>query len=65
MKASSPLDAVTQFELRDDFRNFRLDHIAKLEIPDEMYSEEPGRSLEDFYRYMADHDVPAGYKQLR
>lgn len=65
MKTSSPLDAVTQFELRGDFRNFCLDRIAKLEILDEMYSEEPGRSLEDFSRCMADHDVPAGDKQPR
>lgn len=52
-------------ELRDDFRNFRLDRIAKLKILDEMYSEEPGRSLADFYRYMAENDMPAGDKQPR
>lgn len=35
-------------ELREDFRNFRLDRIEKLEIL-EKFAPEPGRTLEDFF----------------
>lgn len=37
-------------ELRDDFRNFRLDRMDKIELLDETFEHEPGRSLEDFLR---------------
>jgi predicted DNA-binding transcriptional regulator YafY len=37
-------------ELRDDFRNFRLDRITKLETLVERFRNEPGRNLEDYFR---------------
>jgi predicted DNA-binding transcriptional regulator YafY len=37
-------------ELRDDFRNFRVDRIAALEIRSTTWREEPGKSLADFLR---------------
>ncbi len=39
-------------ELRDDFRNFRPDRIARLELLDERFVPEPGKTLEDFIRRM-------------
>lgn len=38
----------TWCELRQDFRNFRLDRIKGIEEMKETFDEEPGRSLEDF-----------------
>ncbi|MCP4674447.1 MAG: YafY family transcriptional regulator [Deltaproteobacteria bacterium] len=35
-------------ELRNAFRNFRLDRLNKIAILDEIYKDEPGKSLEDF-----------------
>ncbi len=35
-------------ELRNDFRNFRLDRILSLKIETRCFEEEPGRRLEDF-----------------
>jgi len=47
-------------ELRADFRNFRLDRIVELEVLDETFADEPGRSLDDFLRFVsADRDGPA------
>ena len=37
-------------ELRDDFRNFRLDRIVELELTDERFVDEPGKTLEEFVR---------------
>jgi predicted DNA-binding transcriptional regulator YafY len=37
-------------ELRQDFRNFRLDRIAETEITGEIFAAEPGKNLEDFLR---------------
>ena len=37
-------------ELRDDFRNFRLDRIVKLRITDRAFREERGKTLDDFIR---------------
>ena len=39
-------------ELRADFRNFRPDRIARLELLAEWFSPEPGKTLEDFIRRM-------------
>jgi predicted DNA-binding transcriptional regulator YafY len=36
-------------ELRRDFRNFRLDRITKLELLDDTFADEPGRTLRDFF----------------
>jgi predicted DNA-binding transcriptional regulator YafY len=35
-------------ELRNDFRNFRLDRIANIRTTDRSYKEEPGKTLDDF-----------------
>jgi predicted DNA-binding transcriptional regulator YafY len=37
-------------ELRDDFRNFRLDRIRRLELRDETFRDEPGKTLADLLR---------------
>jgi predicted DNA-binding transcriptional regulator YafY len=39
-------------ELRQDFRNFRLDRIAAIELTEEAFAPEPGRTLEDFFAAM-------------
>ena len=41
-------------ELRRDFRNFRLDRVTKLEVLDETFAAEPGRTLKDFFRHYED-----------
>ncbi len=37
-------------ELREDFRNFRVDHIEQLGVLDERFRDEPGRTLADLFR---------------
>lgn len=37
-------------ELRQDFRNFRLDRIAGIELLDERFADEAGRRLQDYLR---------------
>jgi predicted DNA-binding transcriptional regulator YafY len=37
-------------ELRDDFRNFRLDRIQGFEVLPQPFEDEPGRTLRDFLR---------------
>ena len=37
-------------ELRDDFRSFRVDRIEKLDVLDERFRDEPGRTLADLFR---------------
>ena len=39
-------------ELRRDFRNFRLDRIAALQVADVRYPDEAGKRLEDYIRKM-------------
>ena len=39
-------------ELREDFRMFRLDRIARLEVLDDRFRPERGKTLADFYRMM-------------
>jgi len=34
-------------ELREDFRSFRLDRISELEVLDERFRQEPGKTLHD------------------
>lgn len=43
-------------ELRDDFRNFRPDRIDRLELLDERFEPEPGKTFEDFVRRMNAED---------
>jgi predicted DNA-binding transcriptional regulator YafY len=37
-------------ELRSDFRSFRLDRMAGLEILGERFRPEPGKTIQDFLR---------------
>lgn len=37
-------------ELRADFRNFRLDRVADARLLDDTFADEPGRTLEDYFR---------------
>jgi predicted DNA-binding transcriptional regulator YafY len=39
-------------ELRDDFRNFRLDRIRGLTVLEQPFEERPGRTLPDFFLHM-------------
>jgi predicted DNA-binding transcriptional regulator YafY len=43
-------------ELRDDFRNFRLDRINALSVSDQIFEEMPGRTLADFLRTVGCND---------
>jgi predicted DNA-binding transcriptional regulator YafY len=38
-------------ELRDGFRNFRLDRITQLEVTDDLFTPTPGRTLQDLFDY--------------
>ncbi len=40
-------------ELREGFRNFRLDRMKEAEVLDATFAPEPGRTLEDFFRHYA------------
>jgi predicted DNA-binding transcriptional regulator YafY len=40
-------------ELRNDFRNFRLDRIVTSTVHDERFADEPGRRLADYLRAMS------------
>jgi predicted DNA-binding transcriptional regulator YafY len=42
-------------ELRQDFRNFRLDRIVDMTLLPENYPDVPGRRLEDFVRRLEEH----------
>lgn len=43
-------------ELRGDFRNFRLDRLSRLEVLNDRFSDEPGKTIEDFLeRINAEH----------
>ncbi len=42
-------------ELREGFRNFRLDRIETLEVLNRTHVAEPGRTLQDYYSSMAEH----------
>jgi predicted DNA-binding transcriptional regulator YafY len=37
-------------ELRQDFRSFRVDRMSEIRVLDDVFEEEPGRTLEDFLR---------------
>jgi predicted DNA-binding transcriptional regulator YafY len=38
-------------ELRRDFRNFRLDRVTKLDVLETTFTDEPGRTLRDFFKH--------------
>lgn len=42
-------------EMRTDFRNFRLDRMATIDVLDEKYHPEAGKTLDDFMAAMRDH----------
>ncbi len=44
-------------EQREDFRNFRVDRIRTLDVLDERFRDEPGRSLADLFRGYACDDA--------
>lgn len=46
-------------ELRQDFRNFRLDRVSGLELLDERFQDETGKTLTDMFRHYEDEDEPA------
>ena len=37
-------------ETRDGFRNFRVDRIERLDVLDERFRDEPGKTLADLFR---------------
>ena len=41
-------------ELRQDFRNFRLDRVTRLEVTTETFADVPGRTLRDFFQRYED-----------
>lgn len=43
-------------ELRDDFRDFRLDRIQELKVLPEKWEPEPGRMLDDYFRRMDERE---------
>jgi len=43
-------------ETRKDFRNFRLDRMAAVEVLSEAFDQRPGRTLDDFFRRYRDED---------
>lgn len=43
-------------ELRQTFRNFRLDRIKTLQIQDEGYPDQPGRTLDDMIEYQMEEN---------
>jgi len=44
-------------ELRDDFRSFRVDRIARLALRDEPFEAEPGKTLDDFLERVRSDDA--------
>lgn len=45
-------------ELRDGFRGFRLDRMQKLELTDQRFEDEAGRTLDDFFEYVRKEREP-------
>ena len=45
-------------ELRQDFRNFRVDRMARAEPLGSRFEEEPGRALADFVKHMSAYPLP-------
>src|SRR5262245_49955487 len=39
-------------EVRQDFRNFRLDRMDEITLLDDRFTDEPGKTMEDFFRLM-------------
>lgn len=44
-------------ELRGDFRSFRPDRMAELEVYDDVFRPQPGRTLKDFVRRMEERNL--------
>jgi predicted DNA-binding transcriptional regulator YafY len=45
-------------EMRQDFRSFRLDRLERYDVLAQRFQDEPGRTLEDFFRHMNEGDHP-------
>ena len=45
-------------ELRDDLRHFRFDRMRALQVSDEAYPDEPGKTLQDFFLTLPAEDRP-------
>lgn len=45
-------------ELRDGFRGFRLDRVQKLELTEQRFEDEDGRTLDDFFEYVRKERAP-------
>ena len=43
-------------ELREDFRDFRLDRVTESAVLDETFAVEPGKELEDFFRRLEEEE---------
>ena len=52
-------------EMRDGFRNFRLDRIEQLRIGEEKFESAPGQTLADFLARMAEEDRALSSRQER
>jgi predicted DNA-binding transcriptional regulator YafY len=50
-------------ELRSDFRSFRLDRMQTV-VAGGTFSPEPGRTLEEFFRYVAAHAGERNQRRL-
>jgi len=46
-------------EVRGDFRNFRVDRIQSLQVLDERFRDEPGKTLADMRRAFEQSDAPS------
>jgi predicted DNA-binding transcriptional regulator YafY len=51
-------------ELRDDFRSFRIDRIARVVVAGRTFRPERGKQLADFYRRMERQDPAASSSQI-
>jgi predicted DNA-binding transcriptional regulator YafY len=54
----SSWSATAWCELRNAFRNFRLDRMAELRVLDEQFTAAPGQTLEDFLKLAEDWRLP-------
>jgi predicted DNA-binding transcriptional regulator YafY len=52
-------------ELRVDFRSFRLDRVEELDVLDDVFIDETGKTLQDFLRIMEAEEEQAAQKSWR
>jgi predicted DNA-binding transcriptional regulator YafY len=51
-------------EHRDAFRSFRVDRMRSLDVLDEVFRDEPGRTLPDFLRHVREQRKPSDASQV-